>query len=110
MNKKYQLIIFDWDGTLMDSTAQIVNCMQLAINTMKASSRSDADIINIIGLGLEEAIYSLYPQAHRAFITKTAEIYRDYYLFKDKTPSPLFNGVVDMLDELRKDGYDLAIA
>jgi phosphoglycolate phosphatase len=84
MNKKYQLIIFDWDGTLMDSTAQIVNCMQLAISAMKASPRSDADIINIIGLGLEEAIYALYPQANHTFMTQTAAVYRDYYLFKDK--------------------------
>ncbi len=110
MNKKYQLIIFDWDGTLMDSTAQIVNCMQLAITEVNAEPRSDKEILNIIGLGLEEAIQSLYPQANSAFIKKSAAIYRDFYLFKDKTPSPLFAGVVDMLDELREDGYDLAIA
>ncbi len=110
MNKKYQLIIFDWDGTLMDSTAQIINCMHLASKEVGAEQRSDADIRNIIGLGLEEAIHALYPQAKRDFIDKTAIVYRDYYLFKDKTPSPLFSGVVDMLDELREAGYDLAIA
>ena len=110
MKRKYQLIIFDWDGTLMDSTAQIVNCMQLAIAKMKAEERSDKAILDIIGLGLEEAIQVLYPQAPSKFIRKTAEVYRDIYLFKDKTPSPLFAGVVDMLDELRDDGYDLAIA
>ncbi len=110
MKKKYQLIIFDWDGTLMDSTAQIVNCMQLSITEMKAEARSDASILDIIGLGLEEAIQVLYPQATAAFIGKTAIVYRDFYLFKDKTPSPLFAGVVDMLDELRQGGYDLAIA
>jgi phosphoglycolate phosphatase len=110
MNKKYQLIIFDWDGTLIDSTAQIVNCMQLAITEMQAEARSDASILNIIGLGLEEAIYALYPQANTTFVRKMAEVYRDFYLFKDKTPSPLFTGVVNMLDELRQEGYDLAIA
>ncbi len=110
MNKKYQLIIFDWDGTLMDSTAQIINCMHLASKEVGAEQRSDADIRNIIGLGLEEAIHALYPQAKRDFIDNMAIVYRDYYLFKDKTPSPLFAGVVDMLDELREAGYDLAIA
>jgi phosphoglycolate phosphatase len=110
MIKKYQLIIFDWDGTLMDSSAQIINCMQLAIREVGAEQRSDAEICNIIGLGLEEAIHALYPQATQEFINKIAIVYRDYYLFKDKTPSPLFDGVIDMLDELRKDGYDLAIA
>lgn len=110
MNKKYQLIVFDWDGTLMDSTAQIVNCMQLAISEMDATARSDADILNIIGLGLEEAIQVLYPHANHAFITKTAEVYRDYYLFKDKTLSPLFAGAEAMLNTLKAEGYDLAIA
>jgi phosphoglycolate phosphatase len=110
MNRKYQLIIFDWDGTLMDSTAQIVNCMQLAIKEIGATTRSDAQILDIIGLGLEEAIHVLYPEANHAFISKMAELYRDNYLFKDKTPSPLFAGVVDMLDELRDANYDLAIA
>ncbi|RTZ66371.1 MAG: HAD family hydrolase [Aquificaceae bacterium] len=110
MNRKYQLIIFDWDGTLMDSTAQIVNCMQLAIKEMGVESRSDDEILNIIGLGLEEAIFSLYPNANKHFINKTAQVYRDFYLFKDKTPSPLFAGVVEMLDELREQNYDLAIA
>lgn len=109
-NRKYQLIIFDWDGTLMDSTAQIVNCMQLAIKEMGAEPRSDDDILNIIGLGLEEAILSLYPSSNNPFIHKTAQVYRDYYLFKDKTPSPLFPGVVKMLDELREQNYDIAIA
>jgi len=110
MNRKYQLIIFDWDGTLMDSTAQIVNCMQLAIKEMSAAPRTNNDILNIIGLGLEEAISSLYPNANNHFINKTAQVYRDFYLFKDKTPSPLFTGVVEMLDELREQNYDLAIA
>ena len=110
MNKKYQLIIFDWDGTLMDSTAQIINCMQLATKEVGAEQRSDAAIRDIIGLGLEEAIHALYPEATQDFINQTVIVYRDYYLFKDKTPSPLFAGVVDMLDELREGGYDLAIA
>ncbi len=110
MKKKYQLIIFDWDGTLLDSTAQIVNCMQLSITEMKAEARSDTSILDIIGLGLEEAIEVLYPQATATFIAEMANVYRDFYLFKDKTPSPLFAGVVDMLDELRQDGCNLAIA
>ena len=109
-SRKYQLIIFDWDGTLMDSTAQIVNCMQLTIKEMNTEPRSDDAILNIIGLGLEEAILSLYPTSNNSFINKMAEVYRDFYLFKDKTPSPLFEGVVEMLDELREQNYDLAIA
>lgn len=110
MKQKYQLIIFDWDGTLMDSTAQIINCMQLTISRMSVEPRSDGEIRNIIGLGLEEAIHSLYPRSTTQFINQAALVYRDYYLFKDKTPSPLFAGVIDMLDELREQEYMLAIA
>ncbi|MCK5901901.1 MAG: HAD-IA family hydrolase [Cocleimonas sp.] len=110
MKKKYQLIIFDWDGTLMDSTVRITRCMQLALEAMEAPPRTEQAIINIIGLSLEEAIDTLYPDHSSTFIQKTAHVYREFYLFKDKTPSPLFSGVIDMLDELRAEGYDLAIA
>lgn len=94
----------------MDSMAQIINCMQLAIKDVGAEERSDLDIQNIIGLGLEEAIHSLYPDETISFIHNMALVYRDYYLYKDKTPSPLFDGVVEMLDEFRDEGFELAIA
>jgi phosphoglycolate phosphatase len=108
--KKYSLLVFDWDGTLMDSQAQIVNCMQSAIGELALESRTDEQITNIIGLGLEEAIVQLYPMIDMKLVTTTAQTYRDHYLYKDKTPSPLFDGVTDVLNNLREVGYDLAIA
>jgi len=108
--KKYSLLVFDWDGTLMDSKAQIVNCMKSAIAELDLEPRTDKQISNIIGLGLEEAIATLYPEIDLTLLTKVAQTYREYYLFKDKTPSPLFNGVEDVLTELRESGYDLAVA
>ncbi len=107
---KYSLLVFDWDGTLMDSQAQIVNCMQSAIGELDLESRSNEQITNIIGLGLEEAIIQLYPLMEMKLVTTTAQTYREHYLFKDKTPSPLFNGVEGVLTNLRDRGYDLAIA
>ena len=59
--KKYDLIIFDWDGTLMDSTQHIINCIQLAIEQLLLPPLSDRTVSNIIGLGLNEAISTLYP-------------------------------------------------
>jgi len=59
---KYSLLVFDWDGTLIDSKAQIVNCMQATIQTLSLKSRTDKQISETIGLGLEEAIRSLYPR------------------------------------------------
>jgi len=94
----------------MDSQAQIVNCMQSAINEMELEPRSHAQISNIIGLGLEEAIISLYPSSDNKLVSQMAQTYREHYLFKDKTPSPLFEGSYEMLSSLREAGYDLAIA
>lgn len=108
--KKYSLLVFDWDGTLMDSKAQIVNCMQSALNELGLEPRSDQQISNIIGLGLEEAIIKLYPSLDQKMIRLAAQTYRDFYLYKDKTPSPLFRGVIDVLDQLRVEGYDFAVA
>ncbi|HIO96490.1 MAG TPA: HAD family hydrolase, partial [Leucothrix sp.] len=90
---KYSLLVFDWDGTLMDSQAQIVNCMQSAIAELELEARSDQQITNIIGLGLDEAIIALYPSLDIKMVKLTAQTYRDFYLYKDKTPSPLFDGV-----------------
>lgn len=109
-SKQYSLLVFDWDGTLMDSQAQIVNCMQSAIVELEEEPRTNQQISEIIGLGLEEAIVSLYPLMASKRVRDMAQTYREYYLFKDKTPSPLFDGVVDMLSNLQGQGYDLAIA
>lgn len=110
MANKYQLIIFDWDGTLMDSAHHITNCMKAAIEDINSEPRTDEQIRNIIGLGLEEAIFELYPEADSAFISRIAEVFREHFLFKDKTPSPLFDGAGDVLEELRSSGYYLSIA
>lgn len=107
---KYTLLVFDWDGTLMDSRAQIVNCMQSAINKLALEPRSNKQISDIIGLGLDEAISALYPNLHINSIKHAAKTYRDYYLFKDKTPSPLFEGVTQALSSLKDTGYELAVA
>lgn len=107
---KYSLLVFDWDGTLLDSKAQIVNCMQSAIKDLDLEQRSNDQIINVIGLGLEKAVVQLYPMMDTKLVTKAAQTYREHYLYKDKTPSPLFDGTEAVLKQLRKAGYDLAIA
>ncbi len=110
MQRKYQLLIFDWDGTLMDSAQHITSCMRAAITDLAVQPRSDEQIKNIIGLGLEEAILALYPDVDDVFIQQIAESFREHFLFKDKTPSPLFAGVGDVLEALRSEDYYLAIA
>ena len=110
MKRLFQLLVFDWDGTLMDSERRIVNCVQKAILEIGAEPRNDAQVRNIIGLGLVEAIITLYPDADDRFVAKITDAYRTHFLEWDQTPSTLFAGVPEVLEELSQRGYLLAVA
>lgn len=110
MNKPYDLLVFDWDGTLMDSQARIVHCLAKSIDDIGAEPRDEAQLSNIIGLGLAEAIRALYADADAAFIQAFSEAYRRHFLFEDDTPSQLFPGARVVLEALTEAGYLLAVA
>ncbi len=110
MNNSYQLLVFDWDGTLMDSARHITNCMQAAITDLQLEPRTDEQIRNIIGLGLNEAVQGLYASADAVLIQSLSEAFREHFLYRDKTPSPLFDGAGEVLESLKLAGYQLAIA
>ncbi len=84
--------------------------MLSAIDDLGLEARTHDQISNIIGLGLEEAIASLYPSLDPKMIKLAAQTYREHSLYKNKTPSPLFKGVESVIKSLRDSGYDLAIA
>ncbi|MEJ2361476.1 MAG: HAD-IA family hydrolase [Gammaproteobacteria bacterium] len=107
--KQFELIVFDWDGTLIDSEARIVNCMRAAIEDLQLPARSPEQLRNVIGLGLQEALATLYPDAQVA-LQELVERYRFHFLFQDDTPSALFAGIEDLLMALRERGHYLAIA
>lgn len=110
-NKRpYDLLIFDWDGTLIDSTTKIVNCLRAAITDVGVESRSDEQLSFIIGLGLVEAFAYLYPNEGAPEHAALAEAYKDHFLYKDQTDSVLFAGVQEMLFGLKDQGYYLAVA
>jgi phosphoglycolate phosphatase len=105
-----KLLIFDWDGTLMDSVMHIVDCMRNAIQQLGLESRQDEEMRNVIGLGMHEAIYMLYPEHNtRDFANKFTAAYRDYF-FTENAPQRLFDGVVETLGQLDRQGYIMAIA
>jgi phosphoglycolate phosphatase len=107
--KKFDLIVFDWDGTLMDSTSTIVKSIQAAARDLGLPIPRDEDASHVIGLGLHEAMQAAMPNIDPALYPKMVERYRFHYLTKDPE-LVLFDGVRDMLAELSQHGYFLAVA
>jgi phosphoglycolate phosphatase len=107
----YRLLIFDWDGTLVDSIGRIVEAMHCAADACGLERRSDARVKGIIGLGLPEAINSLYPElVESACVERFRHSYSEYYLALEEEPSALFPGVAEALEAFRSAGYRLAVA
>jgi len=107
-SNKYDLIVFDWDGTLIDSAATIIECMQAVMQRMDLLPRSDEQIKHIIGLGMREAIFELYPEFSEAEIETFIAEYRQYF-FSQRQSLP-FPGVEQLLQRLKQAGYALAVA
>lgn len=104
------LLIFDWDGTLIDSSEKIISCMQRAAETSGLSMLSDAQVKSIIGLGLPEAIYTLYPDVELASRENFREHYARHYIEADQVPCEFFPGVLDTLEHFKSEGHQLVIA
>ena len=108
MSANIKFIVFDWDGTLMDSETQIVSCLHAAIADLGLEPMDDDTVKNVIGLGLREAIDTLVPgrddQFHQAFV----EFYRTHWFQSGK--SALFDGARDVLDIIREQDLLLGIA
>ena len=106
----FRLLVFDWDGTLMDSEARIVGCIRAAAQDLGAEPLEEEAIRNIIGLGLREAVEILYPGADAGFRERLAGRYRDHYLGNNGIPSQLFRGARETLVNLSERGYLLGVA
>ncbi len=77
--REINLIVFDWDGTLMDSEAQIVSCLRAAVSDLSLEPMDDETLRNVIGLGLREAIDTLVPGRDEVFLP----------VFHRQLPAPL---------------------
>ena len=110
MHPDYKLLIFDWDGTLANSIGRIVESMHVASDRTGFARRDDFAVKCIIGLGLPEAIRSLYPEIDDEALVVFRQHYADHYIALEAEPSPLFEGVADTLGALRAEGYHLAVA
>jgi len=105
-----KVVIFDWDGTVMDSVGKIVNCVQLAAAQNQLVVPGYDEAKQIIGLSLDPAFARLFPQADAATRRLLAEAYKDVYQHHDKTPTPLFAGARELFSQLQQQGYLLAVA
>ncbi|NCA68608.1 MAG: HAD family hydrolase [Sphingobacteriia bacterium] len=106
----FELIVFDWDGTLMDSETRIVNCLQAAFADLQLPPPTRDAARDVIGLGLGEAMLRLLPEAEPALQQSLITAYRRYFLELDQTPSELFHGARATLEWLSGQGYRLAVA
>lgn len=109
-NSSYQLLVFDWDGTLMDSIASIVACTRTTLDDLELPPLPDEKIRGTIGLGLRETMEILCPGGGDEMFSRILECYRKHWLATWRDTPVLFEGVREMLETLAEDGYLLAVA
>ncbi|OFZ88248.1 MAG: HAD family hydrolase [Betaproteobacteria bacterium RBG_16_64_18] len=109
MQKRFELIVFDWDGTLMDSAGAIVACIQAACRDLDLPVPDDERAAHVIGLGLADALSYVIPGLPPSEYRNVSERYRHHFLLRDPH-IPLFPGTQEMLAGLQARGHRLAIA
>lgn len=109
MGKRFDLLIFDWDGTVLDSAGHIAESIQAAAADLGLQAPSDKQARHIIGLGLQDALTFLFPELPAARYPELAERYRAHYLAPDRQIA-LFPGAYDSIQRFRADGFSLAVA
>ena len=107
--KRFDLIAFDWDGTLSNSTAVIVHCIQAAVADVGGKPPSDDQASYVIGMSLMQALTSAAPDIPPEKHTELANRYRYHYI-QHKDDISLFAGVLPMLQTLRARGHLLTVA
>jgi phosphoglycolate phosphatase len=107
--KRFRLLVFDWDGTLADSTAIIAGAIQRACMDLGLPVPDDEAARFVIGLGLADALRRVAPSLAESDYPRLSERYREHYLARDPE-IPLFAGAREMLAELDARGFLLAIA
>ncbi len=108
--RQFDLLIFDWDGTLMDSEAKIVGSLRASGNDLGLEPLANRALRNVIGLGLKEAVEMLYPDAgldtQRAFTDR----YRHHFLAAGGAESVFFAGALELVQGLHREGFLLGVA
>ncbi len=107
--RRFDLIVFDWDGTLFDSTALIVRCIQAACRDIGVAVPSDEAAAYVIGLGLRDALEHAVPGLPASRYPELGQRYRHHYLARQHE-LVLFEGTLAMLHALKERNHLLAVA
>lgn len=107
--KRYKAVIFDWDGTVMDSTSCIAGAIQAACIDLELPVPSFEEASWVIGLSLDSALQRCAPTLPPERIPEFTERYRHHFFQLDQTLT-MFEGVVPMLDDLRARNVRLGVA
>ena len=107
--RRFDLIAFDWDGTLFDSTAIIVRCIQAAVRDVGGTVPSDSAAAYVIGMGLMQALAHAAPDVPPEKYTELGNRYRFHYI-QHQDDLSLFDGVLPLLSDLRERGHLLTVA
>lgn len=109
MPQRFDLVVFDWDGTLIDSAGAIAACIQAACRDLGLPVPDEARARHVIGLGLADSLAHAVPGLAASEYPRVAERYRVHFLACDAS-LPLFPGTRELLEALRSNGHRLAIA
>jgi len=109
MPRRFELLVFDWDGTLMDSAGAIVGAIQAACADLELPVPSDEQARYIIGLGLNDAMSHILPGIDPDHYPRLVERYRIHYLRRD-ADTALFPGAAELVAGLNEAGFLLAVA
>jgi phosphoglycolate phosphatase len=109
MGRRFELLVFDWDGTLIDSAGAIVASLQAACRDLGLPVPSDGRARHIIGLGLNDSMAYVLPDVAPEVYPRVAERYGHHFRLRDPY-TPLFPGAEQALRALRETGFLLAIA
>jgi phosphoglycolate phosphatase len=110
MKDRFDLIIFDWDGTLVDSIDWIVTCLSKAAISCGLNAPEDEAIKNIIGLSIHESLNILFPDVEKEVREQLILHYSHAFFSKRASKNDVFQGVYEMLIELKARGFLLAVA
>ena len=106
---RFDLIVFDWDGTLSDSTGLIAECIQLAARDLEFREPTMMQAKSIIGLGLDQSTATLFPELSEADRMRFAARFREHYVPRDHEAT-LYEGVRELLQQLPRPNRFLAVA